>query len=90
MALPDDIKALFSLGVTPPEPNDRPKRRYQVPAGLVPRVLELIDAKAVPGQKHVAHHALWSLMAARCPESNEGDSNWGIDIEGLHVYLSER
>lgn len=66
----------------------RQPRKYQVPEGLVDRVIELLEKIETDSSPRVARRALWKLLEERCPEVADG--SWSIVQDGPRVYLRER
>ena len=68
------------------------KRRYQVPAGLTPRLLEMYEkverAKRIGMGVLRSEYWLWRLINERCPETRVGQ--WAIRITGnREVFVEE-
>lgn len=77
------MKALINRLISRNTPKPR---KYQVPEGLVDRVLFLVDQYEHFNLKQ-AKRALWKLIEDRCPDVRKGQ--WKITVDGSAVFVEE-
>lgn len=77
------MKALINRLISSNTPKPR---KYQVPEGLVDRVLFLVDQYENFNLKQ-AKRELWKLIEDRCPDVRKGQ--WKITVDGSAVFVEE-
>lgn len=70
------------------QPRPRAPRKYQVPDGLVPEIIEAMDDQRADRWPVRATYEMWRLLEERCPECREG--RWSVRQDGSRLYLIEK